>query len=175
LLTFGSFGSGDGQFDSPFGVAISRFGDIVVSDFSEDRIQVFDRAGEFRTSFGSLGSGEGQFRGPQGVAIARSGEIVVIDRFNHRIQVFVPVDADGDICPEVASATGSSGLGDACDPDIDGDGVIDSADACVPTAPGVVVDGDGCSIADLCPCEGGWRYQRASARSRPRKISPGRA
>jgi hypothetical protein len=37
--------------------------------------------------------------------------------------------------------------------DSDGDGVDDSADACPGTAPAEPVDGDGCSVAQHCPCD----------------------
>jgi hypothetical protein len=47
------------------------------------------------------------------------------------------------------------GLGDVCDGDIDGDGVINGDDICKLTPLGEVVDPDsGCSISQLCPCEG---------------------
>jgi NHL repeat len=42
LLTFGSQGSGDGQFILPDGVAVDRAGNIVVADTDNFRIQVFD-------------------------------------------------------------------------------------------------------------------------------------
>jgi len=48
----------------------------------------------------------------------------------------------------------NDGLGDACDDDRDGDGVLNSADACAFTEPGFLVDPAGCSIEQLCPCEG---------------------
>jgi hypothetical protein len=48
------------------------------------------------------------------------------------------------------------GMGDACDDDIDGDGVPNTApDACDLTPSGEMVDPpSGCSIAQDCPCEG---------------------
>ena len=47
------------------------------------------------------------------------------------------------------------GLGDACDPDIDEDGVANGGDLCAYTPLGVFVDPEtGCSIDQLCPCEG---------------------
>jgi hypothetical protein len=44
------------------------------------------------------------------------------------------------------------GTGDACDADMDGDGVPNSTDTCGFTVPGVVVDpANGCSIQQLVP------------------------
>ncbi len=46
-------------------------------------------------------------------------------------------------------------IGDSCDPDIDGDGVENSADVCAGSVLGEIIDPDnGCSIAQLSPCEG---------------------
>lgn len=39
-------------------------------------------------------------------------------------------------------------------PDGDNDGVIDSADECPATAPGAVVNAQGCGIEQLAPCAG---------------------
>ncbi len=52
------------------------------------------------------------------------------------------------------------GQGDACDADDDNDGVLD-VDECQATSPGGVVGGNGCSIADTCPCENSWRNHGA--------------
>ena len=41
--------------------------------------------------------------------------------------------------------------------DADGDGVPDAVDQCPNTPPGTVVNAHGCSLAQLCPCDGGWR------------------
>ena len=37
----------------------------------------------------------------------------------------------------------------------------DHVDACLPTAPGEVVNAEGCPIADLCPCERDWKSHGA--------------
>jgi hypothetical protein len=41
--------------------------------------------------------------------------------------------------------------------DSDHDGVPDFEDQCPGTPPDAVIDADGCSIEQLCPCEGPWR------------------
>jgi len=41
--------------------------------------------------------------------------------------------------------------------DADGDGVDDNADQCAGTASGDVVDANGCSIAQHCPCDNNWK------------------
>jgi len=41
--------------------------------------------------------------------------------------------------------------------DVDSDGVSNDEDACPDTPEGAVVDASGCSIAQLCPCDDGWR------------------
>ena len=86
--TFGTNGSGDGQFDFPIDVAVDSAGDIYVADSGNDRVQKFDSSGNFLLKFGSLGSGDGQFDSPTGVAVDSAGDIYVSDRDNHRIQIF---------------------------------------------------------------------------------------
>ena len=84
---FGSKGAGDGLFSTPYYVACSSRGEIVVADCSNHRIQVFDRNGKFLLKFGSKGEGNGQFNNPRGVTVdQRNNQIVVAD--NHRIQIF---------------------------------------------------------------------------------------
>lgn len=78
------------------------------------------------------------------------------------------VDDTADNCPLVPNADqadfDNDGQGDACDADIDGDGLNDAVDQCLGTAPGVVTDFDGCSIAQRCPCNNEWKNHGAYSR-----------
>ena len=63
----GSFGSGNGESNGPFDVAVSPGGnEIAVSDTGNNRIQLFDSAGGFANAFGQAGAALGQFNGPKG-------------------------------------------------------------------------------------------------------------
>src|SRR5262249_54956765 len=89
LFAFGGYGTENGKFNLPGGVAASPDGKILVSDTDNHRIQLFDAAGSFLSTFGSLGfSGNGQFKFPYGVAVRPDGTIVVADTTNRRIQIF---------------------------------------------------------------------------------------
>src|SRR5260370_29547609 len=76
LRTWGSFGSGDGQFNSPFGLA-TQGDEVFVVDFNH-RVQVFKRDGTFLRTWGSFGPGNGQFMFPVGVAV-QGNEVFVTD------------------------------------------------------------------------------------------------
>jgi len=85
---FGSQGTSDGQFQYPSSVVCNSRGEIIVADYGNHRIQVFDRDGKFLLKFGS-GRGDNQFNSPCGVTVdQRNNQIVVADTNNHRIQVF---------------------------------------------------------------------------------------
>ncbi len=85
---WGSWGSGDGQFISPAGVAVDSSGNVYVADTGNHRIQKFTSDGHFVTKCGVEGSGDGQFRNPADVAVDSSGNVYVADTGNHRIQKF---------------------------------------------------------------------------------------
>ena|SRR5579885_2511120 len=88
LFSFGIHGSGNGQFNKPFGIAFDSSGNIYVVDTGNNRVEKFDSTGNFILSFGSIGTGGGLFEQPLGIAIGNSGNIFVADTNNHRISKF---------------------------------------------------------------------------------------
>ena len=61
---WGSFGTGDGHFNMPWGVCVDELGDVYVADWRNDRIQKFSADGEFLWTLGSSGDGELEFNRP---------------------------------------------------------------------------------------------------------------
>ena len=91
IQSFGSGGSGHGQFDQPRGVAIDDDGNILVVDGRNHRIQKFSADGRFITAVGTQGSGQLQFSYPVGIKInPQTKRVYVADNTNHRVQVLQP-------------------------------------------------------------------------------------
>src|SRR6202011_941835 len=100
---FGSFGSGDGQFGSPGGVAVDGSGNVFVADSFNQRIVEFTNAGAFIRAFGTAGNGP--LASPVGVAVDGSGNVFVSDQGISRIVEFTNAGA-------FVRTFGSSGSGD---------------------------------------------------------------
>jgi tripartite motif-containing protein 71 len=83
LRTFGSYGSGDGQFWDAAAVALDGQGNIYVADYFNRRIEVFNNSGTFLRQVGN-----GDISYPYGVAVDDGGNVYVADSDNNRIQVF---------------------------------------------------------------------------------------
>ena len=105
-LTWGSNGSGNGQFSNPYGVTVGAAGNVYVADTNTNRIQKFDSSGNFLLAWGSFGTSNGQFISPAGVAVDAAGNVYVADTSNHRIQKF---DGSGNFLLK----WGSSGSGNS--------------------------------------------------------------
>jgi DNA-binding beta-propeller fold protein YncE len=94
LLTFGSKGGpwgydeAPGKFVYPYGVAVDSKGNILVSDFNNNRIHKFDNRGKFVLMWGIEGRQDGQFSHPAGVAIDKQDRLYVADLGNDRVQRF---------------------------------------------------------------------------------------
>ena len=85
---FGTRGNGNGEFNNPYCLSVSKSGHVLVCDRDNKRVQVFELNGKFVGEFGKYGSNLGEFKNPVSVALLSNGQIFVSDSFNHRIQIF---------------------------------------------------------------------------------------
>lgn len=92
VRSWGSQGTGQGQFEEPIGLAIDPNGNVWVSDVFNNNVQKFGPQGNFLKALGgSPGNGNGQFILPVGVAVDQVvGAVYVVDLGNKRIQKFDP-------------------------------------------------------------------------------------
>jgi DNA-binding beta-propeller fold protein YncE len=91
-----------GQFRSPWGVAVDGQGDLYVTDTGNQRVQKFDREGNFLTQWGGFGNQDGQFNFPYGIAVDARGSVFVTDSANSRVQQFMPSEEGGERLQELA-------------------------------------------------------------------------
>ena len=88
VRTFGTRGSGQGQFWYPCGVAVDDEWNILVADGVHHRIQKFTPEGQFLTAVGAKGKGPLQFDLPTDIVLnAANKKVYVTDCWNHRVQV----------------------------------------------------------------------------------------
>src|SRR5439155_829360 len=120
LTAWGLPGSGDGEFNNPYGIAVDASGDVFVADTLNNRIQKFTGAGTFLTKWGMSGSGDGEFNAPFGIGVEASGDSFVADNVNSRIQKFtgagmfltkwgIPGSGDGEFVAPRGVAVDASG------------------------------------------------------------------
>ncbi len=87
LLSFGSPGSGYGQFNQHRGVTVDGEGNILVADRNNHRIQKFTPEGQFLKSVGTKGNGPLQFECPCGITFNPTNNKVYVVDENHHVQV----------------------------------------------------------------------------------------
>lgn len=83
--SWGSTGSGTGQFSTVRCVAVGPDGRIYATDYGNDRVQVFEPDGTFVRQWGDV-------TGPWGIAVSSSGLVFVAENNGYRIHVF---ESDG--------------------------------------------------------------------------------
>jgi sugar lactone lactonase YvrE len=107
-LSFGSSGSGNGQFTSASDLAIDSSGNVLVVDAGYigfgARVQKFNSSGTYQSQFGKQGTGNGEFKSPEAITVDSEGNILVADTGNNRYQEF---NSAGEFVRKV----GSSGTG----------------------------------------------------------------
>jgi DNA-binding beta-propeller fold protein YncE len=89
VMTFGSEGEGEGQFQYVEDFAFEADGDLLVTDAAHAWVQVFDKStGEFKTRFGGKGYDDANLTKPEGVSVAPDGRIFVADYDTGEVKVY---------------------------------------------------------------------------------------
>lgn len=88
--TFGSSGSGNGQFKNPFGIAIDNGGSVYVVDRNNSRIEKFDQQGNYLGQFGNTGTETEKLLEPRMIAVGPNGNLWVTDTGHQRLAQFTP-------------------------------------------------------------------------------------
>ena len=119
-ITFGTNGSGDGQFSQPQGIAIDWSGKIYVADSNNNRVQIFEPNGTFVAKWGQFGVSDGNLSNPSGLCLLGNNELFIADTNNNRIQRlgaasgyflskigspgsgYTQFNAPGDVCYDIA-------------------------------------------------------------------------
>ncbi len=138
-------GSADGtgagaSFNSPYGIAVDKSGNVYVADTINNSIRKIGSAGAVTTlaGSGSPGSADGagtaaSFNGPSGIAVDKSGNVYVADQRNNLIRMISPAGAVTTLAGS-GSAGSANGTGKAASfngPNgvaVDDDGVVYVAD-----------------------------------------------
>lgn len=112
VTTFGTQGSGPGQFNQPYGIAIEpATGDLYVAERGNHRVQRVTNTGTFVMTWGGAGTAQGQFAEPIGVALDTAGDLYVSEHANHRVQKFRIAQSGGAWTATNVAMWGSQGSG----------------------------------------------------------------
>ena len=86
--TIGTSGTANGQFDTPRGIAVDSNDNLYVADGANDRIQIFNSAGNFIRTFGSDGPGDNQSNVIVDVTLDSNGNVYVLDAGSDIVRIF---------------------------------------------------------------------------------------
>jgi DNA-binding beta-propeller fold protein YncE len=90
-MKFGTSGTGNGEFNRPFELAIDSSDNIFVVDNGNNRVQVFNSDGGYITQFGNQGPTADILQSPIGIAIDSNGNVFIADGSDSDIHVFSQV------------------------------------------------------------------------------------
>lgn len=88
IAAWGRFGTGNGEFRRPSGLAIGDDGEIFVADSVNNRIQVFAPDGKWLRAWDVASSPRGRLSCPFDVAIGNNGMLAVLEHGASRIRFF---------------------------------------------------------------------------------------
>jgi len=110
---FGNYGSNNGQFSNPCGVAFDSHNHLYVAD--NHRVQKFDTNGNYLLQFGSKKASDGQLNYPHGITV-HNDKVYIADYFNKHISVF---QTNG----KFYISFGSDRVGSPCDVTVSSDNI----------------------------------------------------
>ena len=87
ILSFGSFGSQDSQFNQPLGVVVDGKGFIYIADSKNDRLQKFGSDGSLVAIFSGEKEACGVLSRPSSVKVDKEDFVYMVDRGNSRVIV----------------------------------------------------------------------------------------
>jgi streptogramin lyase len=90
VRSWGSAGSGPGQFTRVLELAVDNLGNVYAVDRDNGRVQQFTADGTFIRSFGTSGTGPGQLSQPSDVTVDAQGNVWVVDHTNFKVVKFAP-------------------------------------------------------------------------------------
>ena len=85
--SFGSKGSETGKFYNPFGISVDSRGNVLVADFSNHRIQVFDASGRYLSSITHT-TPEQKLQRPMSVSVGPDDCVYVVEYGSDRVSIF---------------------------------------------------------------------------------------
>lgn len=90
LLKIGKPGENDGELRAPNAVTADRDGNIYVVDTGNQRVEIFNNKGKFKSSFNGSDDGKGSSSlvNPRGIGIDSNGTIYLVNNLTHYIYGF---------------------------------------------------------------------------------------
>ena len=87
VTSWGSYGTGPGQFRNPEGVALDASGNVYVTDSVNNNVEKFTNAGVFVGSWNTWNK-TNVLRTPIGLSVNATGFVYVADEGNQRVEIF---------------------------------------------------------------------------------------
>jgi DNA-binding beta-propeller fold protein YncE len=88
VSTFGSAGSGPGEFNEPVGLALGPNGDIYVADTWNGRVQHFDSSFKYLSEFAVKGWGSTEVTAKPYLVVLADGRVIISNPANGRIELY---------------------------------------------------------------------------------------
>jgi len=85
IVSWGTTGTGSGQFRNPSDVKLDHNGNLYVVDSSNSRVEILDGNGTYLTEFGNSGNADQILSFPSSIAIGNNGTVYVTDSGNGRV------------------------------------------------------------------------------------------